>query len=67
MRYTGDLSEDFVSDQETEERLDVHETDIIVSLFHDVGLRSKMAEFSGGRQFGQISKFITLYRSAQIC
>ena len=39
VRYTDDPSEDFVSDQETEERLDVHETDIIVSLFHDVELR----------------------------
>ena len=29
VRYTGDLSEDFVSDQETEERLDVNETDIV--------------------------------------
>ena len=29
VRYTDDPSEDFVSDQETEERLDVDETDIV--------------------------------------
>ena len=29
VRYTDDHSEDFVSDQETEERLDVDETDIV--------------------------------------